>query len=79
MNYNRGAKILLRLRPNHAPDTFLDLEQIVGTMLHELTHNVFGPHDAKFYELLGKLEGEYDELRRKGFTGESRVCCSALS
>jgi hypothetical protein len=38
MNVNRGRKILIRLRPQHAPDTFLDLEgQLIGTMLHELS------------------------------------------
>ena len=33
---NQGYKICLRLRPAHAPDTFLDEEDIVQTMLHEV-------------------------------------------
>lgn len=33
---NGGQKILLRLRPAHAPDTFYDEEDIVHTMLHEV-------------------------------------------
>ena len=30
-----GEKILLRLRPAWAPDTFYDVEDIILTMLHE--------------------------------------------
>jgi hypothetical protein len=38
-------------------------------MLHELTHNTFGPHDAKFYGLLDKLKTEYMDLVTNGFRG----------
>lgn len=34
---NGGQKILVRLRPPHAPDTFYDEEDIVGTLLHEVS------------------------------------------
>jgi hypothetical protein len=83
---NGGQKILLRLRPAHAPDTFYEEEQIVLVMLHEvrsphsdsstyliviqLTHNVHGPHDEKFYKYLSGLEDEYDALKRSGYAGE---------
>ncbi|KIJ47862.1 hypothetical protein M422DRAFT_28664 [Sphaerobolus stellatus SS14] len=70
LDINGGQKILLRLRPAWAPDTFYDEEQIVAVMLHELTHNVHGPHDSKFYAFLAKLEDEYDELKRTGYAGE---------
>ncbi|KAL0951762.1 hypothetical protein HGRIS_008434 [Hohenbuehelia grisea] len=70
LNVNGGQKILLRLRPPHAPDTFYDLEQVVQVMLHELTHNVHGPHDEKFYKYLSGLEEEYDALKRSGYAGE---------
>jgi len=70
LNVNGGQKILLRLRPAHAPDTFFDEESIVHTMLHELTHNVHGPHDEKFYKCLSSLEDEYDALKRSGYAGE---------
>ncbi|OCH95681.1 WLM-domain-containing protein [Obba rivulosa] len=70
LNINSGQKILLRLRPAHAPDTFYDEEDIVRTMLHELTHNVHGPHDEKFYKYLSGLEEEYDALKRSGYSGE---------
>ena len=34
---------------------FLPYESVLGTMLHELCHNVYGPHDAKFYKLLDTI------------------------
>ncbi|TEB38782.1 WLM-domain-containing protein [Coprinellus micaceus] len=70
MNMNMGQKIMLRLRPHHSPTWFLEEEEILQTMLHELTHNVHGPHDDKFYKFLSGLQDEYEELRRKGYSGE---------
>ncbi|KAJ7070561.1 WLM-domain-containing protein [Mycena amicta] len=70
LNVNGGQKILLRLRPAHSPDTFLEEEGVVQTMLHELTHNVHGPHDDKFYKFLSGLQDEYDALQRSGYAGE---------
>ncbi|KLO14262.1 WLM-domain-containing protein [Schizopora paradoxa] len=70
LNVNGGQKILLRLRPAWAPDTFYEEEQLVSVMLHELTHNVHGPHDDKFYKFLAGLEDEYSALKRSGYSGE---------
>jgi len=70
LNVNMGQKILVRLRPAHSPDSFLPEEDVVGTMLHELTHNVHGPHDDKFYKYLSGLQEEYDALQRSGYAGE---------
>ncbi|KAG9004412.1 hypothetical protein FRB90_010907 [Tulasnella sp. 427] len=70
ININGGQKICLRLRPHFDKGAFLRLEDIVGTMLHELTHNVHGPHDQKFYQFLSKLEDEFDALQRSGYAGE---------
>lgn len=39
-------------------------------MLHELSHNVFNEHDAKFHALWDQLREEYEGLIRKGYTGE---------
>jgi hypothetical protein len=39
-------------------------------MLHELSHNVHGPHDAKFHALWNQLRKEYEALLAKGYTGE---------
>ena len=68
INYNGGQKIYLRLRYNHTKDVFIDEESVVHTMLHELTHNVRGPHDETFFKFLEKLTEEYYELKRNGFT-----------
>ncbi len=66
-NLGAGKKISLRLRWNHAQDALLDEDSVVQTMLHELTHNVRGPHDQVFFDFLEKLTEEYWELKRKGF------------
>jgi hypothetical protein len=39
-------------------------------MLHELSHIVHGPHDAKFHALWNQLRDEHEGLARKGYTGE---------
>lgn len=67
---NRGEKICLRLRYPGDANQFLPMEQVVNTMLHELSHNVFGPHDAKFHALWNQLREEHEGLIRKGYTGE---------
>lgn len=55
MNVNHGQKIMLRLRDPLDEFRFLPWESLIGTMLHELTHNVFGPHDQRFYSKLDEL------------------------
>ncbi|KAG7099776.1 hypothetical protein E1B28_001588 [Marasmius oreades] len=67
---NGGEKILLRLRSPHDPGRFLELDGVVQTMLHELTHNVHGPHDDKFYRYLSRLQDEFDALVSSGYSGE---------
>jgi hypothetical protein len=43
---NAGQKILLRLRPAWAQDTFYEEDHVVGTMLHEVSAKTFiiGPY-----------------------------------
>lgn len=36
----------------------------------QLTHNVHGPHDEKFYKYLSELEDEYEALKQSGYAGE---------
>lgn len=67
---NRGQKILVRLRYATDKNQFLPMEQVVDTMLHELAHIVFGPHDEKFHALWDQLRSEYEALVSKGYTGE---------
>lgn len=70
LNINRGYKICIRLRYHNNTDLFLPLEQIVDTMLHELSHNKWGEHDHKFHALWDELRDEHETLVRKGYTGE---------
>ncbi|CAI4051952.1 hypothetical protein N7582_005327 [Saccharomyces uvarum] len=66
MNVNRGLKIMLRLRCPTDESQFLPMESIMGTMLHELTHNLFGPHDKKFYDKLDGLIGRQWVIEQMG-------------
>jgi DNA-dependent metalloprotease WSS1 len=70
-NGGRGKtmEINVRLRYHHSPDAFYPYEDILGTMLHEITHNVRGPHDAQFYSILDELTEECEELMAKSITG----------
>ncbi|RMZ84617.1 hypothetical protein DV737_g1118, partial [Chaetothyriales sp. CBS 132003] len=70
LNINRGQKICLRLRYPGDDHQFLPLENVVDTMLHELAHNVIGPHNQEFHALWDKLRDEHEALVRKGYTGE---------
>ncbi|GJJ76603.1 DNA-dependent metalloprotease WSS1 [Entomortierella parvispora] len=70
MNTNRGWKIQLCLRYHNDENRFLPWEEILGTMLHELAHNIRGPHDEKFYKALNDLNDEYDKVVASGYKGE---------
>jgi hypothetical protein len=70
LNINKGYKICIRLRYHHNPGLFLPFEEVVDTMLHELSHNVHGPHDSHFHKLWDELRDELETLIRKGYTGE---------
>ncbi|EXJ78337.1 hypothetical protein A1O3_09498 [Capronia epimyces CBS 606.96] len=70
LNVDHGVEIRLRLRYPGDENQFLPLENIVDTMLHELAHIVYGPHDQAFNALWDKLRDEHEALLRKGYTGE---------
>ncbi|KAG0005710.1 hypothetical protein BGZ80_000741 [Entomortierella chlamydospora] len=70
MNTNNGWKIQLCLRYHSDENRFLPWEEIIGTMLHELAHNIRGPHDEKFYKALNDLNNEYDKVIASEYTGE---------
>lgn len=60
LNVNHGQKVLIRLRPAYNKSTFLPMGDLIGTFLHELCHNVHGPHNAAFYSLLDSLKTQYE-------------------
>ncbi|KAI8626712.1 WLM-domain-containing protein [Xylariaceae sp. FL1651] len=70
LNAGSGQRICLRLRYHGDSNQFLPLEAVIDTMLHELSHNVHGPHDEKFYALWNQLRDEHASLTLKGYTGE---------
>ena len=57
LNIGGGQHVKLRLRSYYSDEEFFPFDEVLDTMLHELCHNVHGPHDAGFYRL-------WDELRR---------------
>lgn len=58
VNVNRGMTIKIRLRHSKTSTTLFAFEAVVETLLHELVHNTFGPHDRHFYSLLDKVKDE---------------------
>lgn len=57
-NENAGHKIYLRLRTDDERE-FRGYDGLINTLLHELTHNVRGPHDEEFWKIFGQLKAEY--------------------
>lgn len=70
LNTNEGEIINIRLRPSNDPKSFMLMEMLMDTMLHELCHNVHLDHDKHFYALLEELKGEWRLLTSKGYKGE---------
>ncbi|KAJ9568559.1 hypothetical protein OSB04_004525 [Centaurea solstitialis] len=72
LNIDGGAEVKVRLRRQNNEWDFFPYEQILDTMLHELCHNQFGPHNSDFYNLLEEIRKECEELMAKGITGSGR-------
>eukprot|EP01135_Chromosphaera_perkinsii_P005011 Nk52_evm9s310 gene=Nk52_evmTU9s310 len=68
LNITNGSstEIRVRLRQHFDEAVFYPYEDLLGTMLHELTHIVRSPHDKKFYEILDELRAECEDLIAKG-------------
>ena len=68
LNRNAGQIIELRLRTDRY-DGFRHYNGIRTVLLHELTHNVHGEHDANFWKLFRELERElkaFEKDRKSG-------------
>jgi hypothetical protein len=59
-NKGRGEVVMIRLREMADKSKFLPKEEIIDTMLHELTHNRYRDHDGDFESYLQGLRDEYD-------------------
>ncbi|KAL7469003.1 hypothetical protein ACHAXS_009240 [Conticribra weissflogii] len=57
--------IHLRLRHPRTHD-FYSYEAIAGTMCHEMAHCEVGPHNARFYEAMDEIEGQYAVFLARG-------------
>jgi len=57
-NQNAGEMIVLKLRTDSLKG-FRPYHDLINTLIHELTHNVWGPHDHNFWKLFGELKAEY--------------------
>jgi len=62
-NQNAGEMIVLRIRTDNVKG-FRPYHDLVNTLIHELTHNVWGPHDDKFWKLYGELKAQYMRFHR---------------
>lgn len=72
LNIGGGREIRIRLRRHNNDNSFFSYEHVLGTMLHELTHNQCGPHDAKFYKLLDEITKECEDLLAGSFSANGR-------
>jgi hypothetical protein len=59
-NEGMGKVVMIRLRDMDDKSKFLPKEEIIETMLHELTHNCYPDHDDDFESYLQGLRDEYD-------------------
>jgi hypothetical protein len=59
-NEGKGEVVMIRLREMADKSKFLPEEEIIDTMLHELTHNRYCDHDGDFESYLQGLRDEYD-------------------
>lgn len=70
LNVNAGQEIKLRLRMmDEGMVGFRAYGEIRRVLLHELTHNVWGPHDNNFKELNSQLNrevGTFERAQREG-------------
>ena len=72
LNENKGARILLRIRTDDL-EGFRRYDNIKQVLIHELTHNVHGDHDSKFYTLMRQLQKEAIALDPFGGKGGIRA------
>lgn len=62
-NQNAGEMIVLKLRTDNTKG-FRPYHDLINTLVHELTHNVWGPHDQNFWKLFGELKAQYMRFHR---------------
>lgn len=61
-----SLKIAIRLRVSCSDHALREFDELMETMLHELSHIVHLGHNADFFELMDKLREEWEEHCAKG-------------
>lgn len=69
ININHGMRISLRLRYASDKSRFLPFNDIIGTMLHELCHNNYGPHNQAFFDYLADMTADMENILNRGLLG----------
>lgn len=69
LNVGGGIHVKLRLRRPNKDEEFIPFHQVLDTMLHELCHNVHGPHNSSFYQLWDEIRKECEDLINRGVSG----------
>lgn len=62
-NQNAGEMIVLKLRTDNTKG-FRPYHDLINTLIHEMTHNVWGPHDNNFWKLFGEMKAQYMKFHR---------------
>lgn len=62
-NQNMGGMIVLKLRTDTLKG-FRPYHDLINTLIHEMTHNVWGPHDNNFWKLFAELKAQYMRFHR---------------
>ena len=53
------------MRDKTNKEQFLNRNDLIGTFLHELTHNLIAPHNKEFYKILEEFKNETLDLMYK--------------
>ena len=71
LNVNRGQVVKIRLRSANNSSEFLPYVDVLGTLIHELTHNLVSNHSSKFYKVMDELYDEVENDEDKSFGGDT--------
>lgn len=59
-NYNRGERITIRYKDETGK--YFDWAHLVGTLAHELAHNLIDDHSPAFYKLMNEIHDTMEKL-----------------